>query len=74
MTLADKIREVVEELPFEKQAEVLDFVEFLRSRSTREHATSRAVRRLGTLAGQLTIPDDFDDPLPAEIQRYETVK
>ncbi len=24
-------------------------------------------RKLGTLAGQLRVPDDFDDPLPDEI-------
>jgi hypothetical protein len=24
-------------------------------------------RRLGTLAGKLHVPDDFDDPLPDEI-------
>ncbi len=24
-------------------------------------------RKLGTLAGQLRVPDDFDDPLPDEV-------
>jgi prevent-host-death family protein len=28
---------------------------------------TRQPRRLGTLAGKLHIPDDFDDPLPDEI-------
>jgi hypothetical protein len=28
---------------------------------------ARQPRRLGTLAGKLHIPDDFDDPLPDEI-------
>lgn len=27
-------------------------------------------RKLGVLAGQIWIADDFDDPLPWEIQRY----
>lgn len=68
MTLADRIREVIEELPAEKQAEVLDFAEFLRGRAAT--TTTRPVRRLGTLAGTFTVPDDFDDPLPPEIQRH----
>lgn len=27
-------------------------------------------RPLGILRGQLIVPDDFDDPLPPEIQKY----
>ena len=30
-------------------------------------ANSRPQKRLGLLEGKLTIPDDFDDPLPREI-------
>ena len=30
-------------------------------------APAKPVRRLGTLAGQVVIGDDFDDPLPEEI-------
>lgn len=30
-------------------------------------ATSRPKKRLGIMEGKLTIPDDFDDPLPSEI-------
>ncbi|MDR0882183.1 MAG: type II toxin-antitoxin system prevent-host-death family antitoxin [Candidatus Adiutrix sp.] len=30
-------------------------------------ANSRPKKRLGLLDGKLTIPDDFDDPLPPEI-------
>jgi hypothetical protein len=29
-----------------------------------------AKRRFGTLAGKLSTPDDFDAPLPPEVQRY----
>ena len=27
-------------------------------------------RPLGVMRGQFTVPDDFDDPLPSEIQKY----
>ena len=27
-------------------------------------------RPLGILRGQLIVPDDFNDPLPAEVQKY----
>lgn len=30
-------------------------------------ASSKPKKRLGLLEGKLTIPDDFDDPLPPEI-------
>jgi len=33
-------------------------------------ATPREQRPLGLLRGQLVVPDDFDAPLPPEIQRY----
>ena len=35
-----------------------------------ELAVSRQPRPLGLLRGQFTVPDDFDEPLPAEIQAY----
>jgi hypothetical protein len=31
-------------------------------------ATDKPTRRFGTLAGQLQIADDFDAPLPADVQ------
>ena len=30
-------------------------------------ASRQPPRRLGTMAGQLNIPEDFDDPLPASV-------
>ena len=33
-------------------------------------ATPRGQRPLGLLRGQFVVPDDFDAPLPPEIQRY----
>lgn len=68
-SIANRIAEITAALPPEKQAEVLDFVEFLTARSRSEPAATPP-RRLGTLAGQFTVPDDFDAPLPPEVQRY----
>lgn len=31
---------------------------------------TRALRPIGLAEGQFIVPDDFDDPLPDEIQRY----
>lgn len=75
MSIAERVAQITAALPIEKQAEVLDFVEFLRARSGREGPPEQAgpprrERRLGTLAGAFTIADDFDAPLPEEIQRY----
>ena len=74
-SIADRVREVTEALPLEKQAEVLDFVEFLRARSA-PLAESEAVRkarqraeRFGALRDAFTIVPDFDAPLPEEILR-----
>lgn len=33
-------------------------------------ATPRGQRPLGLLRGQFVVPDDFDAPLPSEIQQY----
>jgi hypothetical protein len=33
-------------------------------------ATPRGQRPLGLLRGQFVVPDDFDAPLPPELQRY----
>ncbi len=67
-SIANRVAEITAALPPEKQAEVLDFVEFLKARSQPEIVAS--ARRLGTLAGQFIVPEDFDAPLPPEVQRY----
>jgi len=52
-------------------AEVLDFAEFLSSRDRAgqpiEADHPAQPRTLGLLAGKLTVPDDFDDPLPDDV-------
>ncbi|MCL2850347.1 MAG: DUF2281 domain-containing protein [Micrococcales bacterium] len=59
----------LEELPPDRLAEVLDFAEFLasRDRTGQPNDTNRQPRTLGLLAGKLTVPDDFDDPLPDDV-------
>ncbi len=76
MSIADRVREMTETLPVEKQAEVLDFVEFLRNRispEAKERDAERAARlrseRFGALSGTFRIAPDFDAPLPEEILR-----
>jgi hypothetical protein len=75
MSIPDRVREATAALPTEKQAEVLDFVEFLRLRSapsTESDAARRArlrSERFGALSDTFTIAPDFDAPLPEEILR-----
>jgi hypothetical protein len=74
-SIAERVREVTETLPPEKQAEVLDFAEFLRDRSAlpSEGEAARKARlrseRFGALRAAFTIASDFDAPLPEEILR-----
>ena len=68
-SIARRIAEIAAALPPDKQAEVLDFVEFLKARA-RPSDVPTPGRRLGTLAGQWTVPDDFDAPLPSDLQGY----
>jgi len=56
----------LEQLPPARLAEVVSFVEFLAAREAVER-TSHQPRTLGLLAGKLTVPDDFDAPLPDDI-------
>ncbi|MCL2455488.1 MAG: DUF2281 domain-containing protein [Micrococcales bacterium] len=56
----------LEQLPPARLAEVVDFVDFLSARETSDQP-ARKPRTLGRLAGKLTVPDDFDAPLPDDI-------
>lgn len=74
-SIAERVREATEALPADKQAEVLDFVEFLRGRAALP-SESEGVRkarlrseRFGALRGAFTIAPDFDAPLPDDVQR-----
>ncbi len=52
MTLAEKIREAVEALPAEKQAEVLDFAEFLKARTAAPLDVDALDRELAALRAE----------------------
>ena len=62
MNMEEKVIHTLRMLPPERQAEVLDFAEFLKRRSQ----TTRELRPFGLCAGQFRMPDDFDAPLPEE--------
>lgn len=63
MTLTEQIAQMAAALPVDRQQEVLDFVEFLRSREA--PALTSARRAEGLFAGMpYFIADDFDEPLP----------
>jgi hypothetical protein len=71
-SLADRIAERAATLPVDRQAEALDFIEFLHTRARPENQSAlprRPTRTLGSLEGQLVVPGDFDAPLPPELLR-----
>ncbi len=74
-SIAERVREATETLPVEKQAEVLDFVEFLRARATLPSESEAVLKarlrseRFGALRDAFTIAPDFDAPLPDDVQR-----
>lgn len=65
MSIADQIAEIASALPPERQQEVLDFVEFLKSREEPVRAEIRRPRVAGLFAGMpYSMAEDFDEPLP----------
>jgi hypothetical protein len=72
-SILHRVTEITASLPIEKQTEVLDFVEFLRTRGVAPNIDQSGTpqrRPLGILQGAFEVPADFDAPLPPEIQRY----
>ena len=65
LPLEERILARLRQFPPERQAEVLDFVEFL---DQRRQATAE-LRPIGLGAGDFEVPDDFDAPLPDEMLR-----
>lgn len=61
MGVAERIAHKVESLPADKQAEVLDFVEFLAARAASEH--DREDRAFGNLALAQALRGEDDDPV-----------
>lgn len=60
MGTEEKVIDALRRLPPERQAEVLDFAEFLSARAT----PAGEPRPYGLCAGELEVPADFDAPLP----------
>ncbi|MBX3178676.1 MAG: DUF2281 domain-containing protein [Candidatus Hydrogenedentes bacterium] len=60
-----KVIESLRALPPERQFEVLEFVEFLKSRTS----ASQIMRPAGLCRGEFIVPDGFDAPLPDEVLR-----
>lgn len=59
MTTEEHVVAILRQLPPERQAEVLDFVEFLKERTPR----ARSPRPYRLCAGEFQVPDDFDAPV-----------
>ncbi len=53
-----------------KRVEVVVLEEEGQSRHTAAPPELKGLRPLGLYRGQFTIPDDFDQPLPTEVQKY----
>ena len=54
---------------YKRQAEVLDFAEFLKKRTP----GARLPRPYGLCEGEFEVPADFDAPLPeSELERFES--
>lgn len=66
MTEKEQLLREIEQAPDSLVSEVLNF---LRSTKTKldQPAIAKQLRPIGLCAGEFTVPDDFDDPLPAEI-------
>jgi len=52
-----------ETLPPEKQAEVIDFIQFLKLRQVQQVKPLTSKRSFGVLKGEIWMSDDFDAPL-----------
>lgn len=69
MMTEERIITILRELPPERQAEVLDFAEFLKKRTP----GARLPRPYGLCEGEFEVPADFDAPLPeSELERFES--
>lgn len=64
-----KLEEIINELPAESQAEVVDFAEFLREKLKKQNGNSPKKERIfGMYQGQGWISDDFNDELGDEFR------
>ena len=71
MNIESQLLDSIRTLAPDKQAEVLDFIEFIRQRTP---ASDKEPRPIGLCKGDFTLPDDFDAPLPEEDSGSETMR
>jgi hypothetical protein len=68
MTVEQRLAETLRKLTPTQQERVLDFAESLRSPAPQQPEP----RPVGLAAGDFTVPEDFDDPLPEdELRLFE---
>ena len=63
MSIESQVLDTLRTLPPERQAEILDFVEFIKHRTE----TPSGPRPAGLCEGEFIVPEDFDAPLPASV-------
>jgi hypothetical protein len=64
MSVSELIAQKVSSLPDEKQAEVLDFVEFLQQKEqSTSYVKPKRPRQFGSAKGMIHMAEDFDEPL-----------
>ena len=69
MHTEERLLAAVRVLPPQRQAEVLDFAEFLKGRDN----AAPEPRPFGLCAGEFAVPEDFDAPLPeSELRLFES--
>lgn len=63
MSIESQLLDTLRALTPERQAEVLDFAEFVRLRSSQRST----LRPVGLCQGEFSVPDDFNAPLPESV-------
>lgn len=66
MTEKEQLLREIEQAPDFLVSEVLNFLRSTKAKLNQQ-AIANQLRPIGLCAGEFTVPDDFDDPLPAEI-------
>jgi hypothetical protein len=65
MDIETQLLDTIRSLPPKRQAEIVDFVEFIKQRS----GHPPEIRPAGLCQGEFTVPEDFDAPLPESVLR-----
>ena len=65
MDIDTELLDTIRSLPPERRSEVVDFVEFIKQRSS----LLSGLRPVGLCQGEFIVPEDFDTPLPESLIR-----